>query len=100
MHPDFVFFHEVDGEVDASIVDPHGHHLDDAKDKLLALASYAEQFGKHYDRIEQVSVFGNVYRSIPMQDEFAREGLRRTGRSVVEHYQSDFAVEYDPKGAR
>lgn len=98
MHPDFVFFHEVDGEVVASIIDPHGHHLDDAKDKLLALASYAEQFGKHYDRIEQVSVFGNIYRSIPMQDEFAREGLRRAGRSVVEHYQSDFSLVYDPSG--
>ncbi|MEA2445779.1 MAG: type restriction enzyme [Thermoleophilales bacterium] len=30
MHPDFVFFHEVDGEVVASIVDPHGHPLPDA----------------------------------------------------------------------
>ena len=28
MHPDFIFFHSVDGEARASIVDPHGHHLE------------------------------------------------------------------------
>ncbi len=41
MHPDFVFFHEVGGQIVASIVDPHGHHLDDAAMKLRALASFA-----------------------------------------------------------
>ena len=34
MHPDFVFFNEVGGKIVASIVDPHGHHLDDALMKL------------------------------------------------------------------
>ncbi|WP_051216822.1 DEAD/DEAH box helicase [Microbacterium gubbeenense] len=28
MYPDFVFFHEVQGELKASIIDPHGTHLD------------------------------------------------------------------------
>lgn len=97
MHPDFVFFHEIDDEVKASIVDPHGHHLDDASQKLHALSAYAERFGHHYDRIEMVSMFGNVKRCIPLHDELAREGLRRTGRSVVEHYHSDFSLVYDPK---
>ena len=99
MHPDFVFFHEIDGEVRASIVDPHGHHLDDARDKLLALAAYAARFGQHFDRIEQVSVFGNVKRCIPLHTEFAREGLLRTGHSVIELYHSDFSIEYDPRSS-
>jgi hypothetical protein len=41
MHPDFVFFHEVGGKIVASIIDPHGIHLDDALMKLKALARFA-----------------------------------------------------------
>lgn len=56
----------------------------------------AERFGQHCDRIDQASIFGNVKRSIHLHDAFAREGLERTGRSVVERYHSDFALDYDP----
>ena len=41
MHPDFVFFHEVGGKIVASILDPHGLHLNDALMKLKALATFA-----------------------------------------------------------
>ena len=44
-HPDFIFFHEVKGQIKASIVDPHGHHLEDAVTKLRALAEFAEKYG-------------------------------------------------------
>ena len=94
MHPDFIFFHDVDGEVKASIVDPHGHHLDDARDKLHALAGFAGRYGDRFDRIEQVSQIGNVMRTIPVDDKFAREGLERKGLSVLEFYRSDFAITY------
>ena len=50
MHPDFVFFHEVNGEIVASIVDPHGHHLDDADIKLKALATFAAEYGDEFHR--------------------------------------------------
>ena len=40
MHPDFVFFHEHGDQVRASIVDPHGHHLPDARIKLKALGIF------------------------------------------------------------
>ncbi len=46
MHPDFVFFHEVGGQTVASILDPHGHHLDDALMKLKALAMFARTYGE------------------------------------------------------
>lgn len=94
MHPDFVFFHEIDGEVKASIIDPHGHHLDDARMKLEALSQFADRYAGAFDRIEQISQFGNVMRSIPMHLVYAREGLKQRGRSVVEFYHADFAVEY------
>ena len=45
MHPDFIFFDEIDGQVRASLVDPHGHHLDDAKTKLICLAGFARDHG-------------------------------------------------------
>ncbi|MBD3926090.1 DEAD/DEAH box helicase family protein [Nocardioides cavernae] len=95
MHPDFVFFHDIDGEVKASIVDPHSHHLDDARMKLNALADYAERYGDSFDRIEQVTVIGNRKRTIPLHFEYSREGIRKLGRSVVEYYESDIAIAYE-----
>ena len=56
MQPDFVFFVEkADGEIAPAIVDPHGHHLQDALAKLVALADFAEEFGDAFVRIEVVS---------------------------------------------
>lgn len=37
-----------------SIIDPHGHHLRDALDKLRALASYAKKYGDQFTRIESL----------------------------------------------
>lgn len=94
MHPDFVFFHEVDGEVKASIVDPHGHHLDDAKAKLRALADFTERYPDAFYRVEQVTQIGNRRRSIPLHLDAARSSVRATGRSIVEFYESDVAIAY------
>ena len=56
MQPDFVFFAQKgDGEIAPVIVDPHGHHLSDALDKLKALANFAEDFAEHFMRIAAVS---------------------------------------------
>jgi type III restriction enzyme len=56
MQPDFVFFvRNAEGEIAPAIVDPHGHHLSDALDKLGALTDFAEEFGEHFMRIEAVS---------------------------------------------
>jgi hypothetical protein len=56
MQPDFLFFvRNADGQIVPAIVDPHGHHLQDARAKLLALADFAEKFHEHFMRIEAVS---------------------------------------------
>ena len=55
MHPDFIFFNEVGGEIVPSIVDPHGHHLEDSLVKLQALARFAEEFGSEFHRIEALA---------------------------------------------
>lgn len=56
LQPDFVFVHERDGELVASIIDPHGAHLGDAAPKLKALAQYADEYGDRFDRIVAVGV--------------------------------------------
>lgn len=94
MHPDFIFFHEVDGETRASIVDPHGHHLEDSLIKLQALAAFAEAQGDSFDRIEALSKVGDVMKVLNMKDEAVRGGLKVGGQTVDWFYSSQFATNY------
>ncbi len=56
MQPDFIFFtRQADGTIGASIVDPHGHHLQDALGKLLGLANFAEEYADQFVRIDAIS---------------------------------------------
>lgn len=97
MHPDFLFFHEVRGEIVASIVDPHGHHLDDAAMKLKALAAYAARFGASYHRIEAIAEVDGRMRVIDMQPPEVREALIISTQPAVDIYRSSIAVDYSPR---
>lgn len=56
MQPDFIFFTKLaDGTIGASIVDPHGHHLQDALGKLKGLADFAEEYSNEFVRIDAIS---------------------------------------------
>ncbi len=94
MHPDFVFFHEVRGKVVASIVDPHGHHLEDALIKLKALASFAKRYGASFHRIEAVAEVDGKMRLIDMQSEIARTTVLVSTDSAETLYRSGIAVGY------
>ncbi|MCL3836272.1 DEAD/DEAH box helicase [Aeromicrobium duanguangcaii] len=94
MHPDFIFFHEVDGQAVASIVDPHGHHLDDSLVKLQALAQFAEDHGNSFHRIEALSKVGSVMKMLDMKDDDVRAGIKIGGQSVDWFYSSHFAKNY------
>lgn len=94
MHPDFVFFHEVGGEVKASIVDPHGTHLDDAVVKLKALAEFAKKFGAAFHRIEAVAVAGSSMMVLDMTIPAVRDGVLYEDKPAAEFYRPDFAVEF------
>lgn len=95
MHPDFLFFNEVQGEVRASIVDPHGHHLDDAGVKLAGLAHFARDHGAAFHRIEAISKIGTTLKVLDLQDATVRDALIAGKQTPVEYYESDIAVVYD-----
>jgi hypothetical protein len=95
MHPDFIFFHEINGQIKASIVDPHGHHLEDAVTKLRALAEFAEKYGESFYRIEAISQVDNSMRVLDMQESAVRDAVRHRNDSAVDFYHSDIAVDYD-----
>lgn len=99
MHPDFVFFHEVGGEIVASILDPHGHHLEDALMKLKALAAFARDYGDAFHRIEAVSEVDGRMRVYDMKNESARDDLMVVKEGPAEVYRSSNAVDYDAGGA-
>ena len=54
MYPDFIFIHQTDQGLRASIIDPHGHYLADSPAKLRGLAAYAEIHTDEFARIESV----------------------------------------------
>ncbi|MEV7051974.1 DEAD/DEAH box helicase [Streptomyces anulatus] len=51
MYPDFLFFHEVEGEVVVDVVDPHGHQGSDTGPKWAALSRWAQA---HHDKVRRV----------------------------------------------
>ena len=94
MHPDFIFFNEIDGGVRASIVDPHGHHLEDSLVKLQGLARFAEEFGGEFHRIEALAKVGPKMKALNFQDETVRQAVIHAKDSVLALYESDIAGSY------
>ena len=80
LYPDFVVFHtDENGEVGASLIDPHGTFLADAHQKLKGLAEYAQQYGDRYRRV--VSVYrdsSGTYRMLNLKDETIRAAIMET----------------------
>lgn len=100
LHPDFVFFHEVDGEVVASIVDPHGHHLEDAFVKLKGLAEFARDYGDAFHRIEAVANGSNgpALRALDLKNPALQTAILEGAGTVVDFYDGEFSIAYEPGG--
>jgi type III restriction enzyme len=95
MHPDFVFFNDIGGEIAASIVDPHGHHLDDALIKLKALATFAASHGDAFFRIEAVAEVHGSMHILDMQLPEVRAAVLNWTETAADLYLSDVAADYD-----
>ena len=80
LQPDFIFIdRNAEGELVASIVDPHSRHLSDALDRLVGLADYAEQFGDRFSRIDSLDLDKDKkFRVLDMKDAKVREAVRKS----------------------
>jgi hypothetical protein len=84
-----------DGTLAASIVDPHGDYLADAKAKLRALADFAEQFGDQFLRIVSISEVDGELRYVDLKDDDVREAVRTfEGGRVAPLYTSNWSNPY------
>jgi superfamily II DNA or RNA helicase len=85
-----------DGTLGASIVDPHGDHLADAKAKLTALADFADTHGDQFIRVVSVAkgTDGSL-RVLDLLESHVRAAVREfDGAKVTALYDSAAAVPY------
>jgi type III restriction enzyme len=97
LQPDFVVVsRRTDRTLGASIVDPHGDYLADARAKLQALAAFAERFGDRFVRIESVAkVEDGSLRVLDLGDPAVRAAvLAFPGGKVTALYQSEHSRPY------
>jgi type III restriction enzyme len=97
LQPDFIVVsRRTDGTLGASIVDPHGDYLADARAKLQALATFAERFGGRFVRIESVAkVEDGSLRVLDLGDPAVRaEVFAFQGGKVTALYQSEHSRPY------
>jgi hypothetical protein len=86
-----------DGTLGASIVDPHGDYLADAKAKLLALAQYAADHGDAFVRIRSVSSAADgSLRHLDLGEPATRAEARAfTGGKVTALYEGPRSMPYE-----
>lgn len=94
MCPDFVFFHGDDSNVNVSIVDPHGFHLNDALPKLRGLADFTVEYGDEFHRIEAVAEMTNkTLRVLDLKMSMVRQAIY-DATDAEQLYLSDAATNY------
>lgn len=96
LHPDFLVFSLVNGEIRPSIVDPHGTHLDDSLVKLKGLAKFAEQHGAAFHRIDSLGTTGSSgeLRVLDMLDPVVRDAVLNASGSAGELFGSSVGAVY------
>lgn len=85
-----------DGSLAASIVDPHGDHLADAKAKLRALADFAEIHGDGFVRVASVAkVSDGTLMTLDLLEPSVRQTIGEFDRAqVTALYESAAAVPF------
>lgn len=77
LRPDFLFFTRLgDGTIRAGIVDPHGTHLADAIPKLRGLATFAEEHGDAFVRIDSIAEIDGTLRVLDLTEATVRKEVR------------------------
>ena len=78
----------------ASILDPHGHHLEDALMKLKALARFAGAYGEAFHRIEALTEVDGRMKVIDLKMAEVRQAALYAKDGAVDLYRSALAVDY------
>jgi superfamily II DNA or RNA helicase len=94
LHPDFVFFNAIEGEIRPSIVDPHATNLDDWLVKVKGLASFADRYGDKYERILSVVKHGTKWRALEMKRADVRDVVLNFSGEATILYSHDVAEDY------
>lgn len=96
LYPDFLFFHEDGaGEIQVSIIDPHGHHFSDAGPKLRGLGAYAEAHGGLYSRVIAVIKAGNEFLLLDLTEPSVRDALATvSSREEIEEAFKTYGAKY------
>jgi hypothetical protein len=94
MHPDFLIFTEVKGEIMPSIVDPHGHFLEDSLAKLRGLAAFAEQYGDAFHRVDAV-IHDSEWRVLDLKQWEVRAIVAEHQGPVSNLYRTTVASRYN-----
>ncbi len=83
LQPDFVFVDQnANGNLAASVVDPHSGHLADALDRLLGIADFAEKHGDAFARIDSLDADDdNTLTVLDMKDAKTRKAVREAKAS-------------------
>jgi type III restriction enzyme len=93
--PDFIFFTQsLDGQIKASIVDPHGFFLSDALPKLRGIAQFAVEFGDEFHRVESVAEMKDgTLRVLDVQKDSVRKAIHEA-TDAEQLYLSPAATDY------
>lgn len=94
MYPDFVFFHQTDEGIKASIIDPHGFHLADASTKLKGLADYAAVHQDEFDRIEAIVEIDGKLLALDMRSATVRTEVTKINDGGVKELFEKHAGSY------
>jgi hypothetical protein len=96
LQPDFIVVaRRQDGSLGASIVDPHGDHLADARSKLRALAAFAESHGDRFLRVESIAKVDQGLRVLDLRQGAVRAAvLDFEGGKVTALYETEAAKPY------
>ena len=84
--PDLIFVHEVDGELEVDIYDPHNHALADTSYKWVGLAKYAKKHSESYRHVKAVIEIGEVMWCLDLKaDGIAEKIAKATNKTAIEN---------------
>jgi type III restriction enzyme len=96
LFPDFIFFHQVGSDVQASIIDPHGIQLEDWADKLRGYVNYADAHAAQFRSIWPLTQIDGKALFLPVHDSGTRDKVRVAldGGQSVEAIFREHGIEY------